>query len=69
LTGDESAAIEHLQTALDRGFVGVQMPDPVLDSVRNDERFVAIEVAALQRANEERAKLGIDPYEPPIQFN
>jgi len=69
LTGDESAAIEHLQTVLDKGFVGVEMLDPVMDSLRNDERFVAIEAAALERANEERAKLGMGPYEPPIQFN
>jgi len=69
LNGDPDTAMAHLQTMLDKGFVGVSIVDPVFDPIRNDERFVAVEAAALERANEERAKLGMGPYEPPIQFN
>jgi TolB-like protein/Tfp pilus assembly protein PilF len=69
LSGDEDAAIGHLQTAFDKGFVAVDIFDPVFDSFRNDERFVAIESNLLSRANEERLKLGLGAYEPPIQFN
>ena len=69
LTGDEDAAIAHLQTSLDKGIAGVGNFDPVFDPIRNDERFVAFEAEALRRANAERTALGLGPYKPPIQFN
>jgi hypothetical protein len=69
LSGNSDAAIAHLQTMLDRGLVAVTILDPAFDTIRDDERFVAIEAAALRRANEERMKLGMSPYESPILFN
>ena len=69
ISGDEDAAIAHLQTALEKGMTGVSIFDPVFDTMRSDSRFVAIEDETLNRTNEERLKLGLGPYEPPIQFN
>ena len=66
LRGDTDGAIEHLQTALDRGYAGVARPGAVFGMIEQDKRYQSFTEAALARANQERAKLGMGPYEPPL---
>jgi len=68
LTGDIDAATSHLQTALDRGYVSAEQLDPVMDLIADDKRFVSLTATALARANQERAKLGMEPYRRPLRF-
>lgn len=66
LRGDADGAIEHLQAALDRGYAGVARPGAVFGMIEQDERYQSFAATALERANQERAKLGMGPYEPPL---
>jgi hypothetical protein len=66
LRGDTDGAIEHLQTALDKGYAGVARPGAVFGMIEQDERYQSFAETALARANQERAKLGMGPYEPPL---
>ena len=63
LTGDVKAAVGHLQTALDKGFSSVEPPLRAFDLLEDDPRFEAILATSLERANQERAELGMGPYE------
>ena len=69
LDADADAAIGHLKLALDKGFVSVTMSEPLFDLLEDDERYQSIVRAALERANEERAKLGMGPYRPIMASN
>lgn len=64
LVGDIDSAIAHLQRALDSGFVSVLFVEPLFQLLAVDPRFREIENAARARANAERVKLGMDPYQP-----
>jgi len=69
LTGDIDAAIEHLRHANDDGYVAAFRFDTLFQLIADDDRFKAIEAASLARANEERAKLGLEPYRPTLAAN
>jgi TolB-like protein/Tfp pilus assembly protein PilF len=69
LSGDAEAAIANLEKAIEKGMVSVGIFEPQFDSIRSDKRFAAIEAELLSRANKERAKLGMSPYEPPMLFD
>jgi hypothetical protein len=64
LIGETDTAIEHLQRARDTGYVSVFFIEPLFSLLADEPRFIEIEAAALARANEERAKLGLGPYRP-----
>jgi len=66
LTDDVEAAVGHLQTALDKGFASVEPPLRAFDLLEDDPRFEAILMTSLERANQERAELGMGPYERPL---
>ena len=66
LTGDTEAAIGHLQAAIDQGYAGVYWHEPIFDQIAADDRVRELGATALARANEERSKLGLEPYEPPL---
>ena len=66
LTGDVEAAVAHLQTALDKGFSSVEPPLRAFDSLEDDPAFQTILATSLERANQERAELGMGPYERPL---
>ena len=69
LSGDVDGAIEYLQHANDTGYVAAFRFDTVFRLIADDERFRAIDAASLARANEERRKLGLDPYRPVLAVN
>jgi tetratricopeptide (TPR) repeat protein len=69
LIGETDAAIEHLQRALDNGFVSVLFIEPLFTLLKDDPRLREIEAKALARANEERTKLGLAPYRPIASTN
>ena len=66
LTGDVEAAVGHLQTALNKGYSSVVPPLRAFDLLEDDPRFQAILATSLERANQERAELGMGPYERPL---
>ena len=68
LTGDEDAAFRYLQTALDRGFVAVTIPDVPFTLLADDARYGSFAATAMARANREREELGLEPYRAPLGF-
>jgi len=68
LTDDRDAAFRHLQTALDRGFVAVVVPDAPFALLADDARYATFSATALARANREREELGLEPYKAPLLF-
>jgi TolB-like protein/Tfp pilus assembly protein PilF len=70
LTGDVDDVLKQMQRAVASGFVStVAFTSPVFDSVREDPRFQVIEQQVLTRVDEERAKLGMEPYRPFVTTN
>jgi len=67
LGGRFDAALATLSTAIDRGFVyRGRLELPLFDDLRADPRFAALDARLTARVDEERAKLGLPPYRPPI---
>ena len=64
LTGDAESAAEHLQRAIDMGYASVIFIEPLWNLVRESDAIIKLEATALAGANDERAKLGLDPYRP-----
>ncbi len=54
-----------MQQAVASGYVSTYaFASPIFDSIREDPRFQDIEQQVLTRVDEERAKLGMEPYRP-----
>ena len=65
LTGDIDKVLEQMQRAVASGYVSTAaFSTPIFDSIREDSRFQEIEQQVLTRVDEERAKLGMEPYRP-----
>lgn len=65
LTGSDDDALRHAQKIVDNGGVGVAyFISPIFDQLQNNAVFQNLNATLLQRANNERAKLGLDPYLP-----
>ena len=65
LTGDVDDVLKQMQRAVASGYVSTTaFSSPIFDSVREDPRFQDIEQQIMARVDEERAKLGMDPYRP-----
>jgi tetratricopeptide (TPR) repeat protein len=65
LNGDVDAAIESLQTALDRGFrIPSAFESPIFASLNGEPRYDELVQRLAQLVDEERAKLGMPPYRP-----
>ncbi len=65
LTGDLDEVLKQMQRAVASGYVSTYaFASPIFDSVREDPRFQNIEQQVLTRVDEERAKLGMEPYRP-----
>ena len=65
LTGDVDGVLKQMQRAVASGYISTHaFTSPIFDSVREDPRFQDIEQQIFARVDEERAKLGMDPYRP-----
>ena len=65
LTDDRKAMLDNLARAVDAGFVCVPgFWQPAFDTYRTDPQFLAIERRSVERAKEERAKLGLPALVP-----
>jgi len=65
LTSDLDEVLEQMRRAVASGHVSTYaFSVPIFDSIRKDSRFQEIEQQALKRLDEERAKLGMEPYRP-----
>ena len=65
LSGDIDAAIIQLQQAVDGGYRSTaRLKSPVFDSLRGEPKFEVIRQTLVDLVDEERAKLGMDPYLP-----
>ena len=70
LTGDIDKVLEQMQHAVASGYVSTAaFSTPIFDSIREDSRFQEIERQVLTRVDEERAKLGMEPYRPFVASN
>jgi hypothetical protein len=65
LTGDTEGAINAIQRAIDSGFrASSDFSSPVFQNMRGDPRFEELQSTLATYVDEERAKLGMDPYLP-----
>jgi tetratricopeptide (TPR) repeat protein len=68
--GDIDAAFDHLQSAVEGGWVIVGDPvevEPALAALENDPRFTEIEATMLARVNEYRGLLDLAPFDENYQ--
>jgi hypothetical protein len=64
LTSDVDEVLKQMQQAVASGYVSTYaFASPIFDSIREDPRFQDIEQQVLTRVDEERAKLGMEPYQ------
>ncbi len=65
LTGGVDDVLKQMQRTVASGYVSTAaFTSPIFDSIRHDPRFQVIEQQVLTRVDEERAKLGMEPYRP-----
>lgn len=65
LNGDLEGAIDALQRAVDSGFRnGGGFESPIFENLRGEPKFEELSQALANYVDEERAKLGMDPYLP-----
>ena len=65
LAGDFDKAIEQLEAAVDRGWMGhtvrLAKADPALQVLEGDPRYEALQARAVELLNEQRTQLGLEP--------
>ncbi len=65
LTGTEEEVLIQIQRLIDNNGVGVNVfATPIFDRMQENEDFQKLVAILVKRANQERAKLGLDPYQP-----
>jgi hypothetical protein len=70
LTGKDEEALEHMQGIVDNGLVDVLLFDsPIYARFYDNPKFQKLRATVIKRANDERAKLGLDPYLPMMANN
>jgi TolB-like protein len=70
LTGQEDEVISLARKIVDKNAVGVNFfGDAIFDRFKDHAEFQSLNATLLQRANDERAKLGLDPYQAPLATN
>jgi hypothetical protein len=70
MLGDIDAAFDHLQSAVEGGWVIVGDPvevEPALAALENDPRFTEIEAKMLARVNDYRGLLDLAPFDANYQ--
>ncbi|NQV87542.1 MAG: hypothetical protein HQ492_10750 [Woeseiaceae bacterium] len=70
LTGTDEEVLTRVQRFIDNNGVGVDVFDtPILDRMQENADFLRLDAILVERANRERAKLGLDPYQPALSNN
>ena len=65
LAGDREALLENARKIADQGTADVQaFNDPIFRAYEDDAEFQAIVAEIVKRGNDERAKLGLEPFNP-----
>ena len=68
LSGDVDQALTRMESAYERGLVGVNFFDePLFQEVRSDPRYNAFDDKMSARVDAERAVLGLPPYQSLVQ--
>ena len=64
LTGTDDEVLAQIQKLIDYNGLGVSLFDtPIFDRMRDNAEFQKLDAILLKRANQERAKLGLEPYQ------
>ena len=67
LSGTDQEVLIQVQRLVDNNGVGVNLFDrPIFDRMQESTEFQKLNAILVKRANDERAKLGLDPYVPGI---
>jgi len=70
LTGTDEEVLIQAQRLIDNNGVGVNFFDtPMYDRMAENAEFQKLDAILVKRANDERAKLGLDPYERALSNN
>ena len=70
MTGSDEDVLKQVQKIVDNGGVGVLLfTTPIFDRMKDNSDFQKLRATVLERANDERAKLGLDPYLPQFVSN
>jgi TolB-like protein len=65
MTGSDEEVLKQAQKIVDNGGVSVQLfTSPIFDRMKDNPEFQKLRALVLKRTNDERAKLGLDPYLP-----
>ena len=66
LTGTDEEVLAMAQVLIDYNGVGVRIfASPLYDRMADNAEFQKLDAILVKRANDERAKLGLDPYRSP----
>ena len=70
LTGTDEEVLTQVQRLIDNNGVGVRLFDaPIYDRMADNAEFQKLNAILVKRANDERAKLGLDPYQRALSNN
>ena len=70
LTGTDEEVLTQVQRLIDNDGVGVRLFDaPIYDRMAENAEFQRLNAILVKRANDERAKLGLDPYQRALSNN
>ena len=68
LTGTDEEVLTQVQRLIDNNGVGVNIFDtPMYDRMADNAEFQKLNAILVKRANDERAKLGLDPYQRAVE--
>ena len=67
LTGTDEEVLVQVQRLIDNNGIGVNVfGSPIFDRMKDNAKFQELNAILVKRANQERAKLGFDPYQPAL---
>jgi TolB-like protein/Tfp pilus assembly protein PilF len=67
LTGTDEEVLTQVQRLIDNNGIGVDVFDaPIFDRMKGNAEFQKLNAILVERANRERAKLGLEPYQPAL---
>jgi hypothetical protein len=70
LTGTDEEVLTQVQRLIDNNGIGVDVFDaPIFDRMQGNAEFQRLNAILVERANRERAKLGLERYQPALANN